>query len=295
MNIVVGRRGRERPLTEIRWEQVDWKVMQYCGKPAISSCYSVVVWAQHSGAASGSPTKYTFLVDSLTVSLVFTQLFWPSSREAPTQFPPADRAEIMLVSCVDRIDISYRYIVKLGTATVLMCMIYLLRGARYHALFVPCLDPQLFLTPLSEGRGRVFSPGVLAHICTGFLFMRPSIRPALRRVSRPLPTISETPTSPKATPVGGQTNRTSKKSQKHVDLPTAAQDAALPDDDVQRSLGERLSSEQRDEAGYQRLTAYRVCDEFNTGLLSTFLKREHAVTLRLARYAPCLPWQRLNP
>jgi len=112
--------------------------------------------------------------------------------------------------------------------------------------------------------------------------MRPSIRPAIRRVSRPLPTISESPTPPKATPVGGQKIRTSKTSQKHVDLPTAAQDAPLPDDDVQRSLGERLSSEQRDEAGYQRLTAYRVCDEFNTGLLSTFLKREHAVTLRLA-------------
>jgi len=118
--------------------------------------------------------------------------------------------------------------------------------------------------------------------------MRPSIRPALRRVSRPLPTISEAPTSPKATPVGGQKNRTSKTSQKHVDLPTAAQDAALPDDDVQRSFGERLSSEQRDEAGYQRLTAYRVCDEFNTGLLSTFLKREHAVTLRLVRPSPPL-------
>ena len=112
--------------------------------------------------------------------------------------------------------------------------------------------------------------------------MRPSIRPAIRRVSRPLPTISETPTSPKATPVGGQKNRTSKTSQKHVDLPTAAQDAPLPNDDVERSLGERLSSEQRDEAGYQRLTAYHVCDEFNTGLLSTFLKREHAATLRLA-------------
>ena len=66
----------------------------------------------------------------------------------------------MLISCVDRIDISHRYIVKLGTATVLMCMIYLLRAARYHALFVPCLDPRPFLTPLSEGQS--FSPGILA-------------------------------------------------------------------------------------------------------------------------------------
>ena len=112
--------------------------------------------------------------------------------------------------------------------------------------------------------------------------MRPSIRPAIRRMSRPLPTISEAPTSPKATPAGGQKNRTSKTSQKHVDLPTAAQDAPLPDDDIERSLGEQLSSEQRDEAGYQRLSAYHVCEEFNTGLLSMFLKREHAVSLRLA-------------
>ena len=139
------------------------------------------------------------------------------------------------------------------------------------------------LTLSSQGHGRFFFLRKSLQILrTGFLIMRPSIRPAVRRVSRPLPTISETPTSPKATPVGGQKNRTSKTSQKHVDLPTAAQDAPLPDDDVERNLGERLSSEQRDEAGYQRLTAYHVCDEFNTGLLSTFLKREHAVTLRLA-------------
>jgi hypothetical protein len=155
-----------------------------------------------------------------------------------------------------------------------------------------CLDLPPFLTPLSEGHGRAcLLRKSLQILDTEFLVMRPSIRPAIRRVSRPLPTISETPPSPKATPVGGQKNRTSKTSQKHVDLPTAAQDAPLPDDDVQRSLGERLSSEQRDEAGYQRLTAYHVCDEFNTGLLSTFLKREHAVSLRLARYAPCLRWR----
>ena len=51
MNIGAGRRGRERPRTEIRWEQVDWKVLRSCGDPAISYFYSVVVWVQHLGAA----------------------------------------------------------------------------------------------------------------------------------------------------------------------------------------------------------------------------------------------------
>lgn len=173
-----------------------------------------------------------------------------------------------------------------------------------YDLFAASRQPPCFIcafnlvhsSPLSrKGREEFFSRKFLQIIRTSFLIMRPSIRPAIRRVSRPLPTISEAPTSPKATPVGGQKSRTSKTSQKHVDLPTAAQDAPLLDEDVQRSLGERLSSEQRDEAGYQRLTAYHVCDEFNTGLLSTFLKREHAVTLRLVWYAPCPRWQQLNP
>ena len=47
----------------------------------------------------------------------------------------ADGTEIILVPCVDRIDILHRYIVKLGTATVLMRMIYSLRAGCYHALF----------------------------------------------------------------------------------------------------------------------------------------------------------------
>jgi hypothetical protein len=131
--------------------------------------------------------------------------------------------------------------------------------------------------------------------------------------------------------------RTSKTSQKHVNLPTSVQDAPLPSlidslvvDDVtddaggdmaanesqnggrisgeeilnergrrwrqspidqsdqlqtdigasQRTIGEQLTPEQRDEMGYQRLTAYYCCEEFKLGLLSTFLKREHAVSPR---------------
>ena len=133
--------------------------------------------------------------------------------------------------------------------------------------------------------------------------------------------------------------RTSKTSQKHVQLPTAAQDAPLPsvlepsdrvharsdgeegenqpgvrigageddewsgdserrrarqwaargahsngvvDDDVwKRTMGETITPEQRDQMGYQRLTAYYCADELRMSLLSTFLKREHAVSPRL--------------
>jgi hypothetical protein len=188
---------------------------------------------------------------------------------------------------------------------------------------------------------------------------------------RPLPTISESPTStsaqnptnnaagssshvrstsagsiPKLTPTRQSSHtptlkpplvkpRTSKTSQKHVDLPTAVQEAPLvvvlepterdaeADDSLRddaevvspghlldteeedsrgtrkksrtrggrgevdfedtmwkRTIGEQLSPEQRDEMGYQRLTAYYCCEEFNMGLLSGFLKREHAVSPR---------------
>jgi hypothetical protein len=79
---IAGRRGREKPRMEMRWEQVDWKVLQPCGEFAPSYCYSVLVWVQHSGAGLGSSAKYTFLVDSLIVSLVFTRLCQPSLRES---------------------------------------------------------------------------------------------------------------------------------------------------------------------------------------------------------------------
>ncbi|KAG8797849.1 hypothetical protein FRC17_007633, partial [Serendipita sp. 399] len=191
----------------------------------------------------------------------------------------------------------------------------------------------------------------------------------LRR--KPLPTISEAPnsTSPSAQPntvpklssrQPAQSStaaslkppapikpRTSKTSQKHVALPTDAQDAPLPtilepggseeqepdDSDEQadsdegpsrrrrnrrhenqgdgsrieessiwrRTIGEQLTPEQRQEMGYQRLTAYYCCEQFHMGLLSSFLKREHAVSPRLyddAIYAlyhlPLLPGYQPN-
>lgn len=150
--------------------------------------------------------------------------------------------------------------------------------------------------------------------------------------------------------------RTSKTSQKHVALPTAAQDAPLPSmldaldlsveipvsdasEEVEdlssegpfeehgepqtrrgkqrrdrtgersgidnafrtRTVGEQLTPEQRDDMGYQRLTAYYCCEEFKMSLLSGFLKREHAVSPRLyddAIYAlyhlPLLPGYQPN-
>ncbi|KAG8760594.1 hypothetical protein FRC14_002596 [Serendipita sp. 396] len=188
---------------------------------------------------------------------------------------------------------------------------------------------------------------------------------------RPLPTISETPNSTSSTSQPGtvpklstrqpaqssaaaslkQTApikpRTSKTSQKHVALPTDAQDAPLPtllepgrseeqehdDSDEQgdsdettsrpryrrgrenreggskiqessvwkRTVGEQLTAEQRNEMGYQRLTAYYCCEQIHMGLLSSFLKREHAVSPRLyddAIYAlyhlPLLPGYQPN-
>ncbi|CCA75160.1 related to RMD8-Cytosolic protein required for sporulation [Serendipita indica DSM 11827] len=167
-----------------------------------------------------------------------------------------------------------------------------------------------------------------------------------------------------STPMVKPRPRTSKTSQKHVQLPTAAQDAPLPailespdrlrirsdgeddanefgtpigegeeewggerdgeerrgrhfgvkgshpsgqgmgvvEDDIwKRTLGETLTPEQRDQMGYQRLTAYYCADELRMSLLSTFLKREHAVSPRLyddAIYAlyhlPLLPGYQPN-
>lgn len=133
------------------------------------------------------------------------------------------------------------------------------------------------------------------------------MRPGILRLPRPrpLPTISESPQSPvpstststiKKDLGKSKQIRSSKTTQKHVTLPTAAQDAPLPSrnevDDTaawydefepeqeERTMGEQMTSEQRDEAGYLRLTAYYACEEFKWGLLSSFLKREHAVTPR---------------
>ena len=138
MNIGPGRRGRERPRREMPWEQVDRKVLYSCGEPAISSFYSVLVWVRHSGAALRVVVKVHLLGRLsnriLGLYLALLALFQGGTHAASLR-PTA--LKNMLVSCVDRTDISHRNIVKLGTATVLMCMIYLLLAARYHALFVP--------------------------------------------------------------------------------------------------------------------------------------------------------------
>lgn len=151
------------------------------------------------------------------------------------------------------------------------------------------------------------------------------------------------PTLNQGLKVGLVKARTSKTSQKHVTLPTEAQEAPLPsslesperqrvqDEDSdndgvwhpksyhargglsdeelnislrearkrsrmggeregkewnwedsiwKRTLGEQLSVEQRDEMGYQRLTAYYCCEMLDFAVLSAFLKREHAVSPR---------------
>ncbi|KAJ7281938.1 hypothetical protein C8J57DRAFT_1448562 [Mycena rebaudengoi] len=88
--------------------------------------------------------------------------------------------------------------------------------------------------------------------------------------------------------------RTSKTSQKLVVLPSAPQTKALVQDDEELAFGyetdagvreyksqaERMSKEQREQAGYRRITAYCVCESFKMKLLSSFLKREHNVAPR---------------
>ena len=48
-----------------------------------------------------------------------------------------------------------------------------------------------------------------------------------------------------------------------------------------KSEGERMSKEQREKAGYKRMTAYCVSEGFKMKLLTGFLKREHNVQLRV--------------
>lgn len=59
-----------------------------------------------------------------------------------------------------------------------------------------------------------------------------------------------------------------------------------------RSEGERLSKEERERHGYNRLVAYSVAEGFRAKALAAFLKREHGVTPRVfdeAIYAVSLP------
>ncbi|KAJ1310947.1 hypothetical protein OPQ81_009459 [Rhizoctonia solani] len=100
-------------------------------------------------------------------------------------------------------------------------------------------------------------------------------------------------------PLGSATKpqRTSKTSQKLVVLPSDAQVKPLPRSreslvdggegpstftgDHHRSEGERMGKEQRQRAGYKRLTAYCVANAFRMKLLTAFLKREHGVAPRV--------------
>ncbi|CAE6523184.1 unnamed protein product [Rhizoctonia solani] len=90
--------------------------------------------------------------------------------------------------------------------------------------------------------------------------------------------------------------RTSKTSQKLVVLPSDVQVQPLPprarespvegegpstSSGEQRSEGERMGKEQRQRAGYKRLTAYCIADALRMKLLTAFLKREHGVAPRV--------------
>ncbi|KAI0087339.1 hypothetical protein BDY19DRAFT_893087 [Irpex rosettiformis] len=99
-------------------------------------------------------------------------------------------------------------------------------------------------------------------------------------------------------PVSGQkqAQRTSKTTQKLVVLPSEPQTKPLlaeDDEDIQhgyetdrglrdvKSEGERMSKEQRQKAGFKRITAYCVSEGFKMKLLTGFLKREHNVQPRV--------------
>ncbi|KAH9899307.1 DUF155-domain-containing protein [Cubamyces lactineus] len=101
-------------------------------------------------------------------------------------------------------------------------------------------------------------------------------------------------------PVTGaaKAQRTSKTTQKLVVLPSAPQTKPPPpevdeeeeqlhgyetDQGVRehKSAGERMSKEQREKAGFRRITAYCVAESFKMKLLASFLKREHNVKPRI--------------
>ncbi|KAG1716827.1 hypothetical protein ID866_349 [Astraeus odoratus] len=112
---------------------------------------------------------------------------------------------------------------------------------------------------------------------------------------------------------GGQkAQRTSKTTQKLVLLPSAPQTKPLPEDledDVlgyetdagvrvreYKSPAERMNREQRERAGYKRISAYSSCEAMKMKLLASFLKREHNVQPRVfdeamyvMYYLPLLP------
>lgn len=92
---------------------------------------------------------------------------------------------------------------------------------------------------------------------------------------------------------GPKTQRTSKTSQKLVVLPSAPQTKPFQSDFLHhgyetdngiretKSEAERMSKEQRKQAGFKRITAYCVAEAFRMKLLASFLKREHNVFPRV--------------
>lgn len=97
-----------------------------------------------------------------------------------------------------------------------------------------------------------------------------------------------------AVAAGQKAHRTSKTTQKLVLLPSAPQTKLIDDDNVlgyqtdagvrmreYKSPPERMNKEQRERAGYKRITAYCVCEAMRTKLLASFLKREHNVQPRV--------------
>lgn len=121
----------------------------------------------------------------------------------------------------------------------------------------------------------------------------------VQRIVGRRPSVSGLALTGNLNPVSGlpKAQRTSKTTQKLVVLPSEPQTKPLPppdEDDADihgyetdrgvrdhKSAGERMSKAQREKAGFKRITAYCVADEFKTKLLANFLKREHNVQPRV--------------
>lgn len=93
-----------------------------------------------------------------------------------------------------------------------------------------------------------------------------------------------------------KTQRTSKTAHRLVVLPSAPQTRPLLATDEEdltlgaetdggireyKSEAERMTKEQRKQAGFKRLAAYCVAESFKLKLLASFLKREHNVSPRI--------------
>ncbi|KAK2461287.1 hypothetical protein APHAL10511_006814 [Amanita phalloides] len=149
------------------------------------------------------------------------------------------------------------------------------------------------------------SPALPGHRRTAGLAALGTPSTGLRR--RPLE--ARRPTGPSLTTSAQKAQRTSKTSQKLVVLPSAPQTRPYVDevDDFfeyetgqgireYKSEAERMSKEQRKQAGFKRITAYCVAESFKMKHLASFLRREHNVTPRVfdealyaAYYLPLLP------